>query len=317
MQSILEPRQFISSKMPYADKRYDLKEHNPPSNLLGFLGGLGKRTGTTTSKAHVQRPTMNQILFKMRTTNRILVSFSEDPILAHSYTRKQLERSPKPIRKSTKKDLNLKISQIQIADNVIKVSKGFKGNSTSSATEGAQPQDKLQVTAKVDEKRKTRGFSLGTMKKISIVSAMKSSEAPKKVEEPQSFRAWATVEREKRHQALQQVSYQQIKHEREANEIFPKVKKPPKVFISEKMRKKSPDLLPGAEHLSGYLYGGFTGDALPDKTMENQTKFNVPLSMFSRAQVESKVRAMCRKRMQSARLEYMKIPQVSGRVSFG
>lgn len=297
--------------MPYADKRYDLKEHNPPSNALGFLGGLGKKTGTVRSKAHVQRPTMNQILFKMRTTNRILVSFSEDPILAHSYTKRQMEKSPKPIKKATKKDLNLKISQIQIADNVVKVTKGFKGNSTMSATDERQPQPKSEHFVKFEDKRKPKGFSLVAMKKISIVSAMKSSEPPKKtVEEPQTFREWAMTEREKRHQAIQQVSYQQIKQEREANEIFPKVKKPPKVFVGASMRKKSPDLLPGANHLGGYLYGGFIKDEGPDETMETQTKFNVPYTMFSRAQVESKVRAMNRKKIQSARLEYMKIPQI-------
>lgn len=294
--------------MPYADKRYDLKEYNPPPNELGFLGGLGKRTGTTRSKAHVQRPTMNQILFKMRTANRILVSFSEDPIMAHSYTRKQMEKSPKPGRKATKKDLNLKISQIQIADNIIKMSKGFSGDSTTSETERLEPEVKVETSS---EKRKPKSFSLGAMKKISIVSAMKSNEPQKKEEEPQTFREWAMAEREKRHQALQQVSYQQIKQEREANEIFPKVKKPPKVFIAEKSHKKKANLLPGSEHLGGFLYGGFTEVAGPDETMTSQTKFNVPLSMFSRAKIESKVRAMCKKKIQSARLEYMKImPQI-------
>ena len=294
--------------MPYADKRYDLKEYNPPPNELGFLGGLGKRSGTTRSKAHVQRPTMNQILFKMRTANRILVSFSEDPILAHSYTRTQMEKSPKPVRKATKKDLNLKISQIQIADNVIKVSKGLKGSSTTSETEEIKPEVKIQFSP--SEKRKPKSLSLGAMKKISIVSAMKSNEPSKKEEEPQTFREWAMAEREKRHQAIQQVSNQQIRQEREANEIFPKVKKPPKVFIAEKTRKKKTNLLPGSEHLGGYLYGGFTKDTGPDETMMSQTKFNVPLSMFSRAQVESKVRAIYRRKIQIARMAALNIPQI-------
>lgn len=287
--------------MPYAD----LKEHNPPPNELGFLGGLGKRAGNMRSKAHVQRPTSNQMLFKMRTTNRILVSFSEDPMLAHSYTKKQLEKSPKPLRKVTKKDLNLKILEIQIADNVIKVSKGLRCDSTTSESEPAKTGAKFDV---LPQKRKTKG--LGAMKKLSFVSSMKVNEPPKPKEEPQSFREWAMAEREKRHQTLQQVSIQQIKQEREANEIFPKVKKPPKVFMCNKMRGKKAEDLPGAKHLSGYLYGGFTKDSHPDKTMENQTKFNVPLTMFSRAQVESKVRSICRKKIQSARLEYMKIPQI-------
>lgn len=58
------------------------------------------------------------------------------------------------------------------------------------------------------------------------------------------------------------------------------------------------------------MFGGFTKDSGPDNTMQKQTKFNVPLTMFSRAQIESKVRAICRKKVQSARLAYMKIPQI-------
>lgn len=268
--------------MPYADKRFDLKQYNPPPNELGFLGGLGKRTGNVRAKAHVQRPTPNQMLFHMRTTNRILMSFSEDPIMAHSHTKRQLEKASKP--RLTKKDLNMKISKIQIADNVIKVSKG-KGNSTTSGTEQAKPKATVLTEAPVAgvAKVKPRGFSLGTMKKISIVSTLKSSVPAKPKEEEQSFRAWAIAEREKRHQALQQVSYQQIKQEREANEIFPKPKRAPRV---KRSRGKPDDMLPGAQHLGGYLYGGFTEDRGPDKTMDNQTKFNIPLSMFSREQIE-------------------------------
>jgi hypothetical protein len=300
-QSVLEPRQYVSSKMPYADKRYDLKEYNPPPNELGFLGGLGKRTGNFRSKAHVQKSTMNQILFKMRTTNRILVSFSEDPIMANSHSR---EKSLKPLKKATKDDLNLKISEVQIADNVVKVSRRFQGNSTSSETE---PSAKIETV--LPEKRRSKGFSLGAMKKISFVSSIKSVELPKPKEEP-SFREWAIAEREKHFQVLQQVSFQQIKQEREANEIFPKVKKSPKVFMDSKTRSKKREDLLGAKHLAGYLFGGFTKDLGPDSSMENQTKFNVPLTMFSRAQVESKVRAVYRKKVQSKRLEYMKIPQI-------
>lgn len=290
--------------MPYADKRFDLKDYNPPPNELGFLGGLGKRVGNVRSKAHVQRPTTNQILFHMRTTNRILVSFSEDPIMAHSHTKRQLEKAPKP--RLTEKDLNLTISKIQIADNVIKVSKGLKGHSTTSETVAEAKAKPKSETPKA----KSRGFTVGAMKKISIVSSLKVSEPPKPKEEAQTFREWAMVEREKRHQALQQVSYQQIKQEREANEIFPKVKRAPKVFLGGKSRGKKREMLPGAKHLGGYLYGGFTSVDGPDSSMDNQTKFNVPLTMFSRAQIESKVRAMCRKKIQSARLDYMKIPQI-------
>ncbi|CRK86481.1 CLUMA_CG000430, isoform A [Clunio marinus] len=310
IKSVLEPQQLKSSKMPYADKRYGLTVYNPPPNELGFLGGLGKRTGNVRSKAHIQRPSMNQILFKMRTANKILVSFSEDPIMSNSFiTTQQLKKSPKLPIKTNKKDLNQKISQIQIADNVIKVSKGFKGNSTTSETErylNAESKKKVEVV--VAETKKSKGLSFGAMKKLSILSALKKEEVKESVEEVQSFRAWAMAEREKRHEALQQVSSQQIKQEREANEFFPKVKRRPKTYLG--MSKRDRGLLPGAEHLGGYLYGGFIEDSGPDATMLTQTKFNVPYTMFSRAQVESKVRAMSRKKIQSARLEYMKIPQI-------
>lgn len=48
----------------------------------------------------------------------------------------------------------------------------------------------------------------------------------------------------------------------------------------------------------------------PDNTMKNQTKFGVPLTMFGRAEMETKARTIYRKKLNSARLEYMKIPQI-------
>jgi len=301
--------------MPYADKRYNLKEYNPPPNELGFLGGLGRKSGTLRSKAHVQRPSANQILFKMRTANRILVSFTEDLALTHSLTRKQTKTavSPRPIRKPIKDDLKHLVSKVQIADNIIKKkSKKKQASSTTSETEvePKKPEKSVQIVLSKGKKKPLR-LTLGTVKKISIVSALKGE--PAKLpppEEPKNFREWALAEREKRFQALQQVSYQQIKQEREANEIFPKVKKMPKKFFDKaKDKKESQQQFPGAEHLGGFLYGTYPKVVL-DKTMEKETKFHVPLSMFSRAEVESKIRASCKNKIQGARLEYMKIPQI-------
>jgi hypothetical protein len=114
---------------------------------------------------------------------------------------------------------------------------------------------------------------------------------------------------------LEQVSYQQIKQEREANEIFPRIKRAPAKFFQRKQvataKGNEQQQLPGGKLLGAYLYGGFTKDAnVPDNTMENETKFHVPLSMFSRAEVDSKVKAQHRKKIQSARLDYMRIPQI-------
>lgn len=299
--------------MPYADQRYDQRAYNPPPNELGFLGGLGRRkTGVPRSKAHVQRPSANQMLFKMRSANRILVSFTEDLSQSHSLTKKQL-KSPKPLRKSLKEDLKLLVSQVQIADNVIK-SKRKQASSTSSEIEESKPSlpdvkvEFLSPSPTTPKKKASvRTFSLGAMKKISIMSAMKG-ETKVAPEEPKSFREWAYAEREKRFQAIQQVSYQQIKQEREANEIFPKVKRAPRKFFQKKEQEK----LPGAEHLGGYLYGGFSKreSSETDPTMENETKFHVPLTMFSRAEAESKIRSTYKKKAQRARMDYMKIPQI-------
>lgn len=298
--------------MPYADKRYNLKEYNPPSNELGFLGGLGKKSGNMRSKAHIQRPSANQILFKMKTTNRILVSFTEDLALTHSLTRKQT-KATKPVHKSIENDLKELVSKVQIADNVIKkTSKKKQASSTTSETEVEikKPEKSVQIVAPKGKKKPLR-LTLGTVKKISIVSALKGEPVkPPPPEEPKNFREWALIEREKRFQALQQVSYQQIKQEREANEIFPKVKKIPKKFFEKaKSKKESDQQFPGAEHLGGYLYGTYPKE-IADKTIENETKFHVPLSMFKRAEIESKIRASCRNKIQSSRLEYMKIPQI-------
>lgn len=322
-QSILEPKEFISSKMPYADKRYDQKQHNPPPNELGFLGGISsRRIGISRSKAHIQRPSANQILFKMRTANRVLVSFTEDLTQTHSLNKNQL-KSPKPTRKPLKDELQQLVSQVQIADNVIKT-KRKQASSTTSETDDLKSVEASPVTTTTTAARKKSSFfTLGAVKKISIMTALKgeSKVTPEEQQQQQqqhspTFREWAHAEREKRFQALQQVSYQQIKQEREANEIFPKIKRAPRKFFERKEKQQ----MPGAEHLGGYLYGGFTkhggdnndddGENGGDPTMQNETKFHVPLSMFSRAEVESKVRAIYRKKIQSARLDYMRIPQI-------
>ncbi|KAL7039565.1 hypothetical protein ACKWTF_000026 [Chironomus riparius] len=315
IKSILEPRHYITSQMPYADKRYNLKEYNPPPNELGFLGGLGRKSGTMRSRAHIQRPSANQILFKMRTANRILVSFTEDLGLTNSMISKQTKAivSPKPFQNSINDDLKVLVSRVQIADNIIKKnSKKKQASSTTSETEGEikKPEKSVQIVALKGKKKPLR-LTLGTVKKISIVSALKGEPVkPLPPDEPNNFREWALAEREKRFQALQQVSYQQIKQEREANEIFPKVKKMPKNFFNKTKNKKDLNQqFPGAEHLGGYLYGSYPKTVI-DSTMENETKFHVPLSMFSRAEVESKIRASSRNKIQSARLEYMKIPQI-------
>ncbi|KAG5676297.1 hypothetical protein PVAND_006144 [Polypedilum vanderplanki] len=327
IRSFIEPDDYITSKMPYADKRFDsFMQYNPPPNELGFLGGLGKRTGTVRSKAHVQRPSANQILFKMRTANRILVSFTEDLALTHSLTRKQLKISPKVKRKPLKQELKELVSQVQTADNIIGKKQGKKKHVSSTSSEDEEIKQEVKEKLKLEdikkpetEKKKPR-ITLGAMKKLTIVSAMRSdsakqaSAAAAATPEPKTFREWAMAEREKRFQALQAVSAQQIKQEREANQIFPRVKKPPRKFYAEDSKKKNQlqHRIPGAEHLAGYLYGGFSrcDNKLIDKTMENQTKFYVPLTMFSRAKVESKIRAKNRMKAQCARLEYMKIPQI-------
>lgn len=299
--------------MPYADKRYDLRQHNPPPNELGFLGGISsKRRGTVRSKAHIQRPSSNQLLFKMRTANRILVSFTEDLAQTHSLTKKQLKEQPtKPVRDPLKEDLQQFVSRVQIADNVIKTKRKQASSTTSETDETVKMEgSRIEVaTPTLTPRKKSSFFTMGAVKKLTVMSALTKSDSKVSPEEPKSFREWAFAEREKRFQALQQVSYQQIKQEREANEIFPKIKRAPRKFFERKEQQR----LPGAEHLGGYLYGGFAKHnrvMSADPSMENETKFHVPLTMFSRAEIESRVRAINRKKVQTARLEYMRIPQI-------
>lgn len=313
--------------MPYADKRYDLKAFNPTPNELAFLGGLGKPSGNTLSKAHVQRPSMNQILFQMRTANRILFTFSEDPVMTHTLTRKQLDGFKSPKKQLKKRSNNVKIdlieriSKIQIADNVIKSSSESRSHRTSLTSESddlLQRGAPVEITAKIDTGLRKKSSSTGiggAAKKISF--AFKATDVfkvppPPPIQPEKSFREWALEEREKRAQAIQQVSLQQIKQEREANEIFPKSKnsKLPKIFLSGQ-RKGRKDQIEGAEHLAGAMFGKFIENTGPDEIMASQNKFHVPLSMFSRAEVETKKNAMNRKKLIKARLDYMKIPQIA------
>ena len=89
------------------------------------------------------------------------------------------------------------------------------------------------------------------------------------------------------------------------SELFSQLKPVPKKFhkASRRGSKKFGKLNP----ISGYLYGPFSKVS---KKVKCQTKFDVPYSMFERAQSEAKVKALYKKKLQDARLEYMKIPTI-------
>lgn len=88
-------------------------------------------------------------------------------------------------------------------------------------------------------------------------------------------------------------------------ELFSQVKPVPRKFgrrknkRSKKFVKQNP--------ISGYLYGPFSRLS---KKIKCETKFDVPFSMFERAHSEAKVKALYKKKLQEARLEYMKIPTI-------
>lgn len=266
--------------------------YNPAANEVGFLGGLGKSTGHARSKVHITRPTMTQILLKMRTSNRILVSFGEELNTVHSLTKRQLQTSPKNKRKSIKeiqKEIEKKIIDVRMADNVdITPTKG--SSSDSFVAKSATP---TTVDAQETEKSK-KPVEYYHIKKLDI-----ETYKPPKLDED-SFRNWALTERDKRNQVLQQASFQQSKQEREMNQLFPKIREPITKKLKQQKKKKNP--------LSGYLYGSFTKSLEFDHAMNKQTKFGVPLSMFTRAKLDAEIKGVYRKKMQLSRLEYMKIP---------
>lgn len=256
------------------------------------MGGLGKTIGFPRSKVHINRPNMAQILLKMKTSNRILVSFGEELENAHSLTRKQLQKSPKEQRKLHKKlkeEIDKKIIDVQMADN-IDVSKTKGSFSDSFVAKSSSPS--LVDAQETEKQKKPVEYQY---KKIEF----EPYTAPKSEED--SFRSWALSEREKRNQVLQQASFQQSKQEREMNQVFPKIREKRKKKF-QKCKVKNP--------IAGYLYGSFTKSLEFDHAMNKQTKFGVPLSMFTRASQDAKVRSIYRKKLQLSRLEYMKIPTI-------
>ncbi|CAO1413909.1 unnamed protein product [Diamesa serratosioi] len=319
--------------MPYADRKYSLNVYNPPANEINFMGGLGTKKGNVRSKVHTNRPTANQMLLKMRTSNRILVSFCEDPASSNS-----LSKQHGPLKKFIpkcksidviKKNLQKKISDIQMADNVSCQMKSPEPSSLADEeTEKCANGNSLVDIESFDKpKRCSEGNSItkkGTTTTTIITTGIiqtttTSTPIADDSSNDISFRKWALAEREKRNQVLQQVSFQQSKQIREQNEIFPKIKTTTtaaaaaaRTFDGDKKcnTKKENTFQNGNQLLSGYLYGGFGKLPEPDNTMKNQTKFGVPLTMFGRAEMETKVHTIQSKKLNTVRLEYMKIPQI-------
>lgn len=274
--------------------------YNPPPNEVGFLNGLGRTSGYPRSKVHVNRPTLTQTLLKMRTSNRILTTFTEDPKISHSLTRKQLDKSPKLKFKSPNQIdeiINRKIIDVTTAENIdisktsCSSSDSCVASSTSSLVDIQEAEKSLKVCVPVELPIKRN-----------IVEKYKTPVVPLPVvPEEESFRAWALSEREKRNQILQQASFQQSRQEREQNEVFPRVKQKRRKVVSKFQTK---------EAFPGYLYGPYTKALEFDHAMKRQTKFGVPLSMFTRAKAEAKIKNEFRRKLQISRLEYMKIPTI-------
>lgn len=244
---------------------------------------------------------MTQTLLKMRTSNRILVSFTEDLHITHSLTRKQLDKSPKLKFKSPKKVediINKKIVDVTTAENIdisktsCSSSDSYVASSSSSLIDSQEVEKSPKIILPVELPIKRNIF----------LERFKPPPVPIVVEE-ESFRSWALNEREKRNQILQQASFQQSKQERELNEVFPRVKQKRRSIVRN-INTKDEDSIPG------YLYGPYTKQLEFDHAMKKQTKFGVPLSMFTRAQQEAEIKNMCRRKLQISRLEYMKIPTI-------
>lgn len=166
-----------------------------------------------------------------------------------------------------KKELQMKISQIQMADNVPCTAK-ITPESSSIADEESEefPNGNSLVDIETCEKPR-KGIDAITITKNKVtttttITTIATTTTPIVDDSSNdiSFRKWALAEREKRNQVLQQVSYQQSKQEREQNEIFPKIKTTTTTASKSDKdcnKKNLSTLHNGTQLLSGYLYGGF------------------------------------------------------------
>ncbi|XP_058447607.1 uncharacterized protein LOC131427993 [Malaya genurostris] len=279
-------REDLSSNLPYKDRNYEIP-FNPPPNEVNFLGGLGSKKAHYRSKVHPQRFSTVQKLMKMRTSNRVLETLTEDLRQVNQCRRgaeaqTQYRNVGAFIKKMT--------DELQMAGNVEK--------STPSEQSEAQCQMNSRVNLS-DDDYKNMIRKLDTM----LLEEQRPSAA-----QGTSFRDWATRER---YNYKNKSSFDIIKREKDLieSELGSSVDTKPHDYISND-GKRITKLCKTTKipHVEGHMYGPFTKLPRLDPLLENETKFGIPLSLLVRSYREMDSAKEGERNLINTRLAHMRIP---------
>ncbi|XP_052898004.1 uncharacterized protein LOC128304805 [Anopheles moucheti] len=278
-------REEISSNLPYHNHNYEIPFNKPP-NEVNFMGGLGSKKPNFRSKLHPQRFSTVQKLMRMRTSNRILETLTEDlrnvNLCRHrGDQRRKAKNVTEFIRKMT--------DELQTAGNI----------------EHSTPSDQSDVLRCTVRKKMTNDDYREMIKRLDRI--LLEDDRPSAGQNV-SFRDWAMRER---YNFRNRSNIEMMKRERETleSELCSSVDTRSHEYISNEGRRvtkvRRSTKIP---HVEGHMYGPFTRLPVEDPLLENETKFGIPLSLLVRSYREMDTKKEGERNLIDTRLSHMRIP---------
>ncbi|XP_049279578.1 uncharacterized protein LOC125761983 [Anopheles funestus] len=278
-------REEISSNLPYHNHNYEIPFNKPP-NEVNFMGGLGSKKPNFRSKVHPQRFSTVQKLMRMRTSNRILETLTEDlrnvNLCRHrGDQRRKAKNVTEFIRKMT--------DELQTAGNI----------------EHSTPSDQSDVLRCTVRKKMTNDDYREMIKRLDKI--LLEDDRPSAGQNV-SFRDWAMRER---YNFQNRSNIEMMKRERETleSELCSSVDTRSHEYISNEGRRvtkvRRSTKIP---HVEGHMYGPFTRLPIEDPLLENETKFGIPLSLLVRSYREMDTKKEGERNLIDTRLSHMRIP---------
>uniref|UniRef100_A0A8W7PBG0 Uncharacterized protein n=1 Tax=Anopheles coluzzii TaxID=1518534 RepID=A0A8W7PBG0_ANOCL len=278
-------REEVSSNLPYQNHNYEIPYNKPP-NEVNFMGGLGSKKPNYRSKLHPQRFSTVQKLMRMRTSNRILETLTEDlrnvNLCRHrGDQRRKAQNVTEFIKKMT--------DELQTAGNI----------------EHSTPSDQSDVLRCTVRKKMTNDDYREMIKRLDKI--LLEDDRPSAGQNV-SFRDWAMRER---YNFQNRNNIAMMKRERETleSELCSSVDTRSHEYISNEGRRvtkvRRATKIP---HVEGHMYGPFTQLPVQDPLLENETKFGIPLSLLVRSYREMDTKKEGERNLIDTRLSHMRIP---------
>ncbi|XP_062703462.1 uncharacterized protein LOC109424235 [Aedes albopictus] len=279
-------REDLCSNQPYFNRNYEIPFNRPP-NEVNFLGGLGSNKAHYRSKVHPQRFSTVQKLMRMRTSNRMLETLTED-LRKVSLCRHSKKKGPRDDHIG--EYINKITDELQLAGNVDK--------STPSEQSDVQFQASARKNISNDDYKEM----------IHKLDKMLLDDQGPRAAYGTSFRDWALRER---YNFKNKSNIDMMKREKEnlESEMGSSVDTKPCDYITADGRRvtklKKATKIP---HLDGYMYGPFTKLPRLDPLLESETKFGIPLSLLVRSYREMDSMKEGERNVINTRLAHMRIP---------